>query len=521
MEFDTIVVGAGTAGCVLATRLSEDPGRRVALIEGGADYSQFRNMPDDVKYLGDRPAVLRPGADLSLDWGYVATPAAGRPTVRLPRGKVIGGTGSINGRVFLRAFPSDFAEWVSAGNPDWSFEKVLPWYRAIETDLDFRNEYHGRSGPIRVSRTFRHDWSPEDHAFEEACLAMGYPAGDDLNAPDAEPVGPTPSSSQDGTRWSSARAYLAMARGRSNLTVIPDTSVHRVLFDGGLTVRGILTAAGTVIEAPEVIVSAGALSSPYLLMHSGIGPADHLREVGVQPLADLPGVGRNLRDHPNIILSWTRSGQAPERLRSRALNDSLGLASGLRVRFTAEASDIVDDCMIRSFGSTVMEGTGDGGVGVRMAVALSQETSSGSVRLTSSEPSTLPSVELDFLATADDRSRMRSAVRTGLELAGHKSIRQYVDIPLNPTPDDLADDAAFDSWMRRSVATGHHLTSTCAMGPDPDAGAVVDQYGRVHGTEGLRVADASIMPKCIRPNTQCTTMLIGERIADFVRSQHR
>jgi choline dehydrogenase len=379
----------------------------------------------------------------------------------------------------------------------------------------FNEEGAGR-GPIRVSRVLRHDWSPEDLAFEEACHALGFATCDDLNDPDARNVGPTPSSSQGGTRVSSARAYLSTARGRPNLTIIANTVVHRLMLDG-VRVVGVQTSSGELTGAAEVILAAGALKSPHLLSLSGIGPADQLREHGITPLVDLPGVGRNLQDHPNIALTWRGQPDASVREPARPQLGMRGLA-GLRLRLTTTGSDTPDDGMIRSFGSTTMEGGAAGVAGTRMAVALSQPADSGAVVLASGDPAVPPSVSLRYLVTERDRSRMREAIKLALELTSQGSVRKFVGEPRQP---DLADPTTFDAWMLRQVSTGHHLTSTCRMGPDNDEHAVVDQYGRVRGIEGLRVADASIMPKVTRPNTQATTTMIGERIADFAKEQDR
>ena len=217
MHYDVVIVGAGTAGSVLASRLSEDPHRRVALVEAGADYPYFRDLPEAVKYLGSESAGPL-GDDLQasdrpdFDWGFVARATDLRPRMEVPRGRIIGGSGSINGYAFLRGERSDFDDWAALGNTEWAFDKVLPFLRKLEKDLDFHEDYHGDVGPLRISRVLRHNWTAGDHAFEEACLALGYASCDDLNKPDATGVGPTPTTSQDGTRMSSARGYLPMAR---------------------------------------------------------------------------------------------------------------------------------------------------------------------------------------------------------------------------------------------------------------------------------------------------------------------
>jgi choline dehydrogenase len=517
---DVIVVGAGSAGCVLATRLSEDPDRNVALIEAGADYPYFRDLPDVVKYLGSENVGATgeniQGADRSqYDWGFHAWVNDTRPKLRIPRGRVIGGTGSVNGYAFLRGEDVDFAAWVAAGNDEWSFNKVLPYYCRLETDLDYREDYHGSIGPMRVSRVLRHNWLPSDHAFEDACIALGYKPADDLNAPGASGVGPTPASSQDGTRMSSARAYLAMARGRRNLRVIPNTLVHRVMLNGGV-VRGVQTVASEVIEAPEVIISAGSLKSPHLLMLSGIGPAEQLQALGIPVVANLPGVGQNLRDHPTVVMLWRQ--RIPPTPAPRSQQGSPRGSAGLRLRLTAPDSDIFDDCTIRSVGSAAMEGGSTERAGMyNMNVGLSLGTSAGEVRIATDDPAELPVVDLRYLSTESDRVRMRHVIKLGCELASQRGLQDFMGEMVAPDSSELADDAALDAWTRRRVRTSHHLSSTCKMGPESDEMAVVDQFGRVRGVTGLRVADASIMPDCTRPNINATTMMIGERIAEFVR----
>lgn len=316
---------------------------------------------------------------------------------------------------------------------------------------------------------------------------------------------------------SSARAYLTMARGRENLTIIPDTLVHRVVLSG-TKVRGVETVAGDVIEAPTVVVSAGSLKSPHLLMLSGIGPADQLKALDIPVAVDVPGVGQNLRDHPTVVMFW-RQRTAPTPA-PRSQQGSPRGSAGLRLRLTAPGSDLFDDCTIRSVGSAAMEGGGDEKAGMyNMNVGLSLSTSSGEVRIVSNDPTELPWVDLRYLSTDSDRARMRHVITLASEVANQPSLREFMGEAVEPTPVDFADDEALDAWTRRRVKTSHHLSSTCKMGRETDDMAVVDQSGRVRGVEGLRVADASIMPDCTRPNINMTAIMIGERIAEFVKEQ--
>ncbi len=520
MHYDVVIVGAGTAGSVLASRLSENPGRRVALVEAGADYPYFRDLPEAVKYLGSESAGplgddMQASDRLTFDWGFVARATDLRPRMKVPRGRIIGGSGSINGYAFLRGERSDFDDWAAMGNTEWAFDKVLPFLRRLEKDLDFHEEYHGSTGPLRISRVQRHNWTAGDHAFEEACLALGYPSCDDLNRPDATGVGPTPTTSQDGTRMSSARAYLPMARGRGNLDIIPNSEVRRVRIADGRAV-GVELVDGHVIGADQVIVSAGSVKSPQILQLSGIGPAEALAALGVPVSVDLPGVGACLRDHPTVVMLWSRRSDAPSNDAPKSQQGSPRGSAGLRLRFTSPDSPVHNDSTIRSFGSAAMEGHPERAGMYNINVGLSLASSRGTVTLRSTDPTEAPAIDINFLDTEDDRRRMRAIVRITHELTAQTGMQKFVKEIVEPTPVDIADDAALDEWMARRVKTSHHLTTTCKMGPDSDREAVVDQFGRVYGVEGLRVADASIMPDCTRPNVNLTTTMIGERIAAFV-----
>jgi choline dehydrogenase len=503
MAFDVVIVGGGSTGAVLATRLSEDPSRKVALIEAGADYPAFADLPPAVAYLGsDRSS----GDRSAFDWEFVAKATDSQPAISVPRGKATGGTSAISGSTCLRGLPEDFDQWVAEGLPEWSFEKVMPYYCRLETDLDFGGRsYHGSTGPMRVSRRLEHTWNAEERAFAEACLELGYPLCVDLNEPRVSGVGPTPSSSQDGTRMSTARTYLSLARGRPNLRVYANTFVQRICFDGSRA-TSVEVAGGKRIEADEVVLSAGTIQSPHLLMLSGIGPADDLRRLGLPVVANVPGVGRSLRDHPTLVLLWERHEGAP-----------VGDASpypGIRLRFTAPSSPFVNDSRIGLPSNAVSEGHPDGRYG--FFVSLNHATSNGDLRLRSADPCVQPLLDYRYFDEPDDERRMREIVTLAMELASRASMSVFTGAPVDPSPEELRDPDALLTWMHRKVRTAHHISSTCAMGSSVDQNAVVDQFGRVWDVDGLRVADASIMPGSVRSNTNLTAIMIGERIADFM-----
>jgi choline dehydrogenase len=304
---------------------------------------------------------------------------------------------------------------------------------------------------------------------------------------------------------STSRTYLSLSRGRPNLTIRAKTLVRRIRFDGWRAV-GVELASGEVIEADEVVLSAGTVQSPQLLMLSGIGPADDLQALGLPVVADRPGVGRNLRDHPTLVLLWERRDGAP-----------VGNASpypGIRLRFTAPGSQLAGDGRIGLPSNAVRNGHPDGRYG--LYVSLNLATSRGELRLRCADPDAAPLLDYRYFDEQDDRRRMREIIAVAVELAASPSMAGLTGAPVDPSPVQLRDPDALLAWMCRSVRTAHHITSTCAMGLDSNPDSVVDQFGQVHGVDGLRVVDASIMPDCVRSNTNLTAIMIGERIADFI-----
>ena len=313
---------------------------------------------------------------------------------------------------------------------------------------------------------------------------------------------------------STALGYLNQARHRVNLTIRPNSTVRRIVFDG-MRATGVIVESGGetfTLQAEETILCAGAVGSPQQLLVSGVGPANHLRDMGIPVLAELPGVGKNLRDHPEMYVSWREKQGFELDIRDPGIQVAL--------RYMAQDSDLRNDMMIIMFATRPIREIDDlaEASSVSMLVMLGLARSAGELRLTSADPDVRPSLDLRFLEDAFDRERCRESVRKCISLAEYDAFSDILGERFEPTDDDLASDAALNDWMMRKVTTGMHLAGTCKMGPASDPMAVVDQYGRVHGIQGLRVADASIMPDCIRANTNLTTMMIGERVADFIRN---
>ena len=504
MKYTHIVVGAGSAGAALATRLSEDPERSVLLLEAGPDYPDLETMPVDLKF------GWGTGADFVVEdehnWKYTAKSTAKGPTMDVPRGKVTGGTSAINGQVFLRAIPEDFEYWVSMGNDEWSYEQVLPYYRKLESDTDFSDDFHGTEGPIIVRRHPLDELQPDQAAFYNACVAAGYAENPDHNHPDATGVGPYPLNNPEGIRWSTAIGFLSMARHRINLTIRPNCTTRRVLFDDTRATGVEVESGGEsfVVNGDEIILSAGPIGSPHLLMLSGIGPADQLAEHGISLVKDVPGVGQNLRDHPTVHVSWRAQPDVP------TPPQEVG-PQKVALRYTAPGSDIKND-MIKVMRFRKIEHL------LVMSVGLYLALGKGELKLQSPDPDVQPSLDYNYLQEPEDRRRLREGVRLCLELVDMKEFEGVVGERINPDDAALASDNALDEWLMRSVSTMHHISCTAKMGPDSDPMAVVDQHGRVKGVQSLRVVDGSIMPDCTRANTNVPIMMMAERIADFIKA---
>jgi choline dehydrogenase len=533
-EFDYIVVGGGSAGCVLAGRLSEDPTITVCLLEaGGPDTSAFIHAP--LGFAATAPLGI-------FNWNYESVPQPGLGGRRgfAPRGKVMGGSSSLNAMVYTRGNPHDYDRWAAHGNPGWSYREVLPLFKQSENNHCFgNNEYRSTGGPLNVS--YLRSPSPLNEAFLDACESQGLPRTPDYNGAQQWGCAPAQVTQKDGERWSAAKAYVTPHRNRPNLTVITHAHTSKLLLEGS---HGDQRATGVTYlqqgqsrelrARREVLLSAGAFGSPQLLMLSGVGPAEHLREHGIPVRHVLPGVGQNLQDHVTTVLIY-RTAHQQETLgfsltgafnmvksvfewrskRTGWITTNVAESQGfMKTRPELEAPDIqlafctgiVDDHTRKAHL----------GHGYTLHVTLMRPKSRGSVTLQSNKPTDAPRIDPAYLQDPDDLETLVRGTQMGLDIMQAPALQPYRGAMLYPVERDNR--AQIEQFLRDHSDTEYHPIGTCKMGPASDPMAVVDAELRVHGIRGLRVVDASIMPDLVTGNTNAPTIMIAEKAVQHIRA---
>ncbi|HEX2360063.1 MAG TPA: GMC family oxidoreductase N-terminal domain-containing protein [Solirubrobacterales bacterium] len=521
-SFDYVIVGAGSAGCAIAGRLSEDPGATVLVLEaGGKDRSPNIKLP----------AAFSKQFRTRLDWGHSTGPEPHLDDRELyvPRGKALGGSGSMNAMMWVRGRPLDYDGWRQAGCWGWGYDDVLPYFKRLESYEDGGSEWHGSDGPVNVTK---HVPSPRPltRRFIEAAQRAGIPVNPDINSPEQDGVAMTPVTQRNGRRWSTADGYLRPAMKRANLAVKTGAQALGIeLVDGRASAVRWRDSRGrehSTRASREIVLSAGAIGSPQLLMLSGVGPSEHLRELGIEPRVDSPGVGENLQDHPFFLLCFESTvnedladAEKPKALlefllrRTGPLTSNVGEATAfVRTRPGLPAADVQF-----AFGPVYYHDHGFDsfdGHAFSLAAALITPRSRGRLRLRSADPDAKPRLLGNHLSEPEDVASLVAGFKQLEEIANTAPLDEVRGRRLVPDA-ELRSDEEIEAFLRRETELLYHPAGTCRMGGDE--GAVVDPELRVRGVEGLRVADAAVMPVITGGNTHAPTVMIGEKAADLIR----
>ncbi len=529
--FDYVIVGGGSAGCVLAARLSEDPTTRVCLIEAGPDHNHLLTRVP-VGAAAFLPIAWR-------NWAFSTVPQPGLNGRKgyQPRGRMLGGSSAINAMIYMRGHASDYDDWARAGCSGWGFDDVLPYFKRSEGNERLTDDLHGTDGPLNVADL--RSPNPVSEAFLQACAALQIPRNVDFNGAVQDGAGLYQMTQKGGERWSAARAYLDPARLRPNLTVLTKSRALRIRFNGRRA-SGVLVRTGgsrRVVQAlREVIVSAGTFQSPQLLMASGIGPAQHLREIGVNVLHDAPLVGQNLQDHLDYTLvyktkSTTPIGLSPTGLAQfwRGIGEWRQQRTGILTSNFAEAGAFLktDAALVRPdiqlhFVVAMVEDHARKlrlGHGFSCHVCVLRPKSRGTVRLAHAELDRHPAPVIDpaFLSQTDDLAALMAGTRLTQQIMSSAAFAPFA--PQDMRPVDMTDDGALEERIRNHADTIYHPVGTCAMGAD--ARAPLTPQLLVRGIDALRVVDASVMPTLVGGNTNAPTIMIAEKAADMIREAHR
>jgi 4-pyridoxate dehydrogenase len=530
-EFDYVIVGGGSAGCVLASRLTEDPDVRVLMLEaGGKDWHPMIHIPLGV-------GKLRQGR--MFDWGYQTIPqqGLGNRRVELMRGKVLGGSSSVNFMAHNRGNRSDYQRWANLGVPEWSYEDLLPYFKRTETWSEGSAPHRGTSGPVTVTYTCRGD--PIGGAMLEAARAAGYPIFDDLNGPEPQGFGLAQSAIHRGRRASASNSYLRPIRDRKNLSVRTHALATKIVVENGTAVGVQYVRGGELVEARavrEVLVTSGAINSPQLLMLSGIGDADSLKKLGIRPIQHLPGVGANLQDHLVVGLTFRRIGDESDFHRTLRIDNLVisflrayffgkgpatvlpaGVNSILRSRPELDAPDLQI-----MFGSAAFEakpwlpGFNEWSDVFALRPVVSHPESRGTVSLVSNDPTQKPQIDPRYLSSDNDVRVLRDGLRIVRDIALQAPLDGFRGEEIAPGA-RCASDSDLDAYIRKTATTVQHASCTCKMGRDELA--VVDPELRVRGIQRLRVVDASVMPEILSCNIHAAVLAIAERAADLIRGR--